>query len=148
MATKTIKSYDDRQMEARSKRNRAGKELDKKFNFENMDKYDQARADLEGARIDRRRISNKKPKGMSAREWGRQVRSGEAMIQNPNEAKMKPTYSRLIYDKAEQVKPSGPKKPTEFIITTVREPKKIENPKAAARAKARAVLKRMKAKKN
>jgi hypothetical protein len=93
---------------------------------------------------DSNRLRRKRPKGMSAKEWRKQVNSGEAMVQNALESKR--TKPDAFSHGLKKIKPSGPKKPKEFIITTKREPKKIENPKAAARARAKAVLRKMAAK--
>tara|TARA_R100000655_G_scaffold33245_1_gene65527 strand:+ start:1112 stop:1552 length:441 start_codon:yes stop_codon:yes gene_type:complete len=87
------------------------------------------------------RLMKQKPKGMSNQEWMRQIKSGEAMVQNAKRAKR--TRRGLFNEGLEKVKPSGPKKPKEFIITTMREPKKIKNPKASARARAKKVLRQM-----
>ena len=63
------------------------------------------------------RLINKKPKGMSKSEWFDQIARGEAMVQNPQGW--------------------GREKGTEFIITTVHDPKEKKRRAAKVRAKAK-----------
>tara|TARA_R110000772_G_scaffold63986_4_gene143023 strand:- start:1454 stop:1867 length:414 start_codon:yes stop_codon:yes gene_type:complete len=131
MATKPIKKYikeyDDAWNEAHAGSDPVmvkGKGRGRRFKTEQVRKVAE-KSD------DKHRLMRKKPKGMSFAEWSRQLDSGEAMVQNAKRSKRAPTT--LDTRIGQKIKPSGPKKPKEFVITTVRDPK----------AKARAVLKGM-----
>lgn len=136
MATKTIKSYRARVRKAGRKANKAqerlfgeaklGRSHERPIVGRLVAAQDRAFSDLEAARDDDARLRKKKPKGMSQDEWRRQIREGTAMVQNPNESKYK-DYSKVA---------KGGRQPTEFIITTMREPKLLKRA-AKVRAKQR-----------
>tara|TARA_R110002110_G_scaffold83483_3_gene216670 strand:+ start:3764 stop:4261 length:498 start_codon:yes stop_codon:yes gene_type:complete len=162
MATKKIKDYGDA-LYGRSTGRVAKKqrEVDDAFrifkrnqNHSNHVKYQRKKADLAAAKIDARRLQRKKPKGMSRSEWMKQIGTGKAMVQNPNEAKTRlPRYGSAWssthdgYDN--EVKKEG-RQQKEFIITTVPDPKKLPDRTRTKRTKdtkAKRVLREMAAKK-
>ena len=132
MATKPIKKYfkeeDDAYTDLRQGSSIVkvkGKGTGRKYRTEQVRKW-MEKGDTSS------RLEGKKPKGMSDAEWARQLKSGEAMVQNA--LKSKRTKSDAFSYGLKKVKRRGAKKPKEFIITTVREPKLL---KKAARARAR-----------
>ena len=141
MATRPIKKYIkeksdamDAAIESSNKVLVKGKGPGRQFKAEDLRKAMEKTDDVN-------RLMKQKPKGMSNQEWMRQIKSGEAMVQNVKRAKR--TRRGLFNEGLKKVKPSGPKKPKEFIITTMREPKKIKDPKASARTRARKILRQM-----
>lgn len=79
---------------------------------------------------DSNRLQRKRPKGMPVEEWRKQIKSGEAMVQSALRSKR--TKPDSFSHGLKKIKRRGPKKPKEFIITTVRDPKLLRK---AARAR-------------
>jgi len=132
MATKPIKKYFkdasdayDKTMATSHKVKVKGKGVGRQYKTDEVRKWREKEDDAV-------RLHRKKPKGMSDAEWARQIKSGEAMVQGA--LKSKRSKSSWATHGLKKVKPSGPKKPKEFIITTVREPELM---KKAAKARAR-----------
>ena len=161
MATKKIKDYGDalygrptgRVAKKQREADEAFRIFERNKNHSNHVKYQRKKADLAAAKIDARRLRRKKPKGMSRFEWLKQIGTGEAMVQNPNEAKTRlPRYAPWSsthdgYDN--EVKKEG-RQQKEFVITTVPDPKKLPDrtrTKKTKDAKAKRILREMAAKK-
>ena len=126
MATKPIKDLEAREHKAwrKEKRHQSNITPARRSLLRNKDYDDLSRAKVKHleAKDDRERVYKKKPKGMSDQEWWEQIESGEAMVQNALHSKRE---SRGFLDNRSPKKVSrGDKNPQEFIITTVRDPKK------------------------
>ena len=149
MATKPIKDLEAREYKARRKEKRHQSNITpaRRSLLRNKDYDDLSRAQVKHleAKDDRERVYKKKPKGMSDQEWRKQIESGEAMVQNALRSKRK---SRGFLDNRSPKKVSrGDKNPQEFIITTVRDPKKKKGHGETKDQKAKRVLREMAAKK-
>jgi hypothetical protein len=145
MATKTIKSYKKRQDKAEKRLEdaedainpRAGGILRYNRASDKGVEYIRSRGAYGEARDDLGRLRDKKPKGMSPQEWRRQIAEGRAKVQNALKAKRSIRQSIMTGPTYDRVPPTGPKKPKEFIITTVRDPKRKKAKARKARPEAK-----------
>jgi len=131
MATRPIKKYIKEKsdayedlMESSDRVRVKGKGVGRQYKTKKLRKFMEKADDVE-------RLMKRKPKGMSDQEWMRQIESGEAMVQGARRSRR--TKHGLFTHGLQKIVPSGPKKPKEFVITTMREPERIKNPKRIAK---------------